>query len=120
MEALAFGLFLKRSPEGLEVTGKTYDNKERLKALGAKWSAEKKLWILPAEADITSLAYVPPPPKVKKPRIARVEPTTRYLYGDRVHICAKKVAQCNPANPQGPMMYVCECHSTFYSSYDGT
>lgn len=117
METLAFGLFLKRTPEGLEVTGKTYDNKDRLKALGAKWNPDKKLWVLPLEADISSLAYVPPPPRK---RVPRPQPTTRYLAGDRAHICAKKQARINPDRPDGPMMYVCDCHPTFYSCYDGT
>ena len=120
METLAFGLFLKRTSEGLEITGKTYDSKERLREMGAKWSAEKRLWMLPLEADISSLAYVAPPPRKRMPRAPRPEPTTRYLYSDRVYICAKKVPRCNDANPQGPMMYVCDCHPTFYSSYDGT
>lgn len=117
METLAFGLFLTRTPEGLEVTGKTYDNKERLKALGAKWNSERKVWVLPLDADISSLAYVPPPPRK---RVPRPQPTTQYLPGDRVHVCIKKVARFNPDRPDGPMMYVCDCHPTFYSSYDGT
>jgi hypothetical protein len=116
MERLAFGLFAQKTSEGLELSGRTFDNKDRLKALGARWNPDKKVWVLPLEADLGSLAYVPPPKKTKQ----RVVATTRYLACDRVYICAKKVATFNPTRPDGPMIYVCDCHPTFYSSYDGT
>ncbi len=113
MTTLNFGLKLQTTPEGMEISGQTFHSRDKLKALGGTWQPEKKLWLLPLGTDISSL-QLPKPQKIVKP------PPRRYHYGDRVWICAKKQAALNPQNPQGPMMYVCPCCPTFYSSYDGT
>ncbi len=117
---LNYGLMATATTESIQITGRTFDSKDRLKALGATWNAEKKVWVLPLGTDMSSLAYVSPPPREKKKRVPPPQPTTRYLSGDRLHVCVKKVARINPSRPDGPMMYVCDCHPTFYSSYDGT
>jgi hypothetical protein len=127
METLAFGLFLKRTPEGLEVTGKTYDSKDRLKALGAKWNAEKKAWVLPLEADLSSLALPPPPPQSASMRqqIADYYISDSYLRRVRKRsrhgrCCSEAKTEFDDENPQGPMWYVCAKHGNYKSDYDGT
>jgi hypothetical protein len=34
----------------IEITGNTYGVREKLKALGCKWSAARKCWLAPTEA----------------------------------------------------------------------
>jgi hypothetical protein len=113
MTTLNFGLILQTTAEGMEISGQTFHSRERLKALGGTWHPERKLWILPLGTDITSLVR-------PKPQVIVRPPRRKYLHGDRIWVCPKKEAKLNPVNPQGPMMYVCPCCPTFYSSYDGT
>ena len=101
MESLAYGLSAMNTPEGVEIGGNTYPNRHRLKALGGVWQKEKKVWLLPVSADLTSL----------QPRRQKVF---------RTWICGKKVAKIDPWNPQGPMIWVCSCCPTYKSDYDGT
>ncbi len=113
MTTLNFGLRLQTTAEGMEISGQTFYSRDRLKALGGTWQPDKKIWILPLGTDITSLA-------LPKPQVIVRRPAHKYLGGDRTWVCSKKEAKLNPDNPQGPMMYVCSCCPTFYSSYDGT
>jgi len=112
MQTLGFGLTALQTPEGLEITGRTYDSRDKLKALGGKWNAEKKAWILPPDADLSSLQPPPPAP--------RTAPLPRMQKVFRTWVCGKKVAKINPGNPQGPMIWVCSCCPTYKSDYDGT
>jgi hypothetical protein len=112
MQTLGFGLTALQTQEGIEISGRTYDSREKLKTLGGKWNAEKKAWILPPDADLSSLRRPPPAPRAAAtPRMQRVF---------RTWICGKKVAKINPENPQGPMIWVCSCCPTYKSDYDGT
>ena len=104
METLNFGLFLQKTSEGLEISGKTFYSKEALKALGGVWQSDKKVWVLPLTTDVASLRL--PQPKLKK------------VF--RTWICANKKATFDPFNPQGPLIWVCDCCGTWKSDYDGT
>lgn len=45
----------------IEITGNTYPVRERLKALGCKWSAARKCWLAPTpEIAAQAQALVPP------------------------------------------------------------
>lgn len=52
--------------DGWRVTGKTWEHRDQLKALGGRWNAEDKAWLLPASADVGELGALlveatPPP-----------------------------------------------------------
>lgn len=115
METLAKGLFMKQTPEGLEISGKTYDNRDLLKSLGGKWNAEKKVWVLPLTANVELLRQPPPPPAPAP--VPRPVPRQKVF---RTWICGNKKAKLDPYNPQGPMIWVCSCCPTYKSDYDGT
>lgn len=106
MEPLNFGLFLLKTPEALEISGKTFFSKESLKALGGTWDGQKRVWVLPLEANLQSLRLPPPKPQLKK------------VF--RAWICAKKRATLDPYDPQGPMLWVCDCCGAWKSDYAGT
>lgn len=115
MEKLGFGLIATQAPEGIEISGRTYDSREKLKSLGGTWNTTKKVWILPSDADLSSLRRPPPAPAAAP--VERRQPLQRVF---RTWICGKKVAKINPDNPQGPMIWVCSCCPTYKSDYDGT
>jgi hypothetical protein len=101
------GLFATEKAGQHYISGNTFNNKDYLKSLGAKWSPDDKMWLLPAGTDIKPL-LAPPPPK-----------PTKYLRSDRKWICAKKKPAFRPENVQGPLMWVCPCCPVFYSCYTG-
>ncbi len=111
VERLGNGLTLKRRPDVLEISGWTYEHRERLKALGGKWQPDQKVWLLPIGADLTEFKPVP------VPRQPKPVPTLQKVF--RTWICIKKKAQLDPTNPQGPMLWVCPCHGTWRSDYTG-
>lgn len=122
METLAFGLNAKTTPEGIEISGKTFDNKERLKLLGAKWNGEKKVWVLPLDSDLSSLK-VPPISASMRQQIADYAISDAYLRRGRSRhgrCCSAATTKFDDYNPQGPLWYVCETHGTYKSDYDGT
>jgi hypothetical protein len=45
---------------GILISGKTYDVKEQLKALGGVWQPEEKSWLLPSGTDLSTIT--PPAP----------------------------------------------------------
>jgi hypothetical protein len=127
METLNFGLTLVRTPEGLEISGKTFHSKEALKTLGGKWSGEKKVWILPLDADISSLRRPPPPPISASMRQQMADYYISDSYLRRVigrsrhgRCCSEATTKLDDFNPQGPMWYVCTKHGNYKSDYDGT
>ena len=101
------GLLATEKVSQFYISGNTFDNKDMLKSMGAKWSADNKMWVLPAGTNITPLLAPPPPPPM------------RYLKSDRKWICAKKKATFNPENIQGPLMWTCPCCPDFHSFYTG-
>ena len=124
MDSLAFGLRATTTCEGIEVSGKTFDSKDRLKALGAKWKAETKVWVLPLGTDISSL--MPPPISASmRQQMADYFISDSYLRrvsGRSRHgrCCSEAKTKLDDFNPQGPMWYVCAKHGNYKSNYDGT
>ncbi len=124
MEALNFGLSLLRTPEGLEISGKTFRCKDALKSLGGRWNVEKKVWVLPLDADLTSLR-LPPPSAAMRQQMADYFISDNYLRrvsGRSRHgrCCSEATTKLDDFNPQGPMWYVCAKHGNYKSDYDGT
>lgn len=122
--ALNYGLVAKTTTEAIEITGRTFDSKERLKALGAKWNAEKKTWVLPLGTDLSSLE-VPPMSASMRQQIADYYISDGYLrraIGRSRHgrCCSSATTKLDDVNPQGPMWYVCAKHGNYKSDYDGT
>ncbi len=124
METLNFGLSLLRTPEGLEISGKTFQRKDTLKSLGGRWSVEKRVWLLPLDADLTSLRQ-PPPSAAMRQQMADYFISDNYLHrvsGRSRHgrCCSEATTKLDDFNPQGPMWYVCAKHGSYKSDYDGT
>lgn len=119
-EALRDGLKLTRLQEGLEISGRTFDWREKLKSLGGRWNPEKKTWLLPADADITDLkqpVYVPVP---REPYTPNMWAFDRLRDRRRRECCKNCKREFDEFNPQGPMWYVCSTHGKWKSDYDGT
>jgi hypothetical protein len=124
---LNYGLLATTTSESIEITGRTFDSKERLKALGAKWAPQKKAWTLPLGSDLSSLTLPPPPPLSASMRqqIADYYISDSYLRrvrGRSRHgrCCSEASTKLDEDNPQGPMWYVCSKHGNYKSDYDGT
>ena len=52
---LNYGLVATYDEDFIYIDGKTFENKDRLKALGAKWVPELKAWMCGADTDLSSL-----------------------------------------------------------------
>jgi hypothetical protein len=124
---LNYGLLATTTAESIQITGRTFDSKDRLKALGAKWNAETKAWALPLGTDLSSL--LPPPPKpisaAMRQQMADYYISDSYLrrvIGRSRHgrCCSEATTKLDDFNPQGPMWYVCKTHGNYKSDYDGT
>lgn len=122
-QALNYGLVAKTTPDSIEITGQTFHSKDRLKALGAKWNAEKKAWVLPLGSDLSSLE-VPPMSASMRKQIADYisDSYLRRATGRSRHgrCCSEATTKLDDFNPQGPMWYVCAKHGNYKSDYDGT
>lgn len=124
------GLTVTSSLEGLEVSGKTFDYKDQLKALGGRWNPSRKIWILPVGADLSVLQPLqqeqpkPVPANMQK-QIADYMNSYSHLRGVRLRsrhgrCCSEATTKLDDINPQGPMWYVCAKHGNYKSDYDGT
>ena len=71
MEQLKHSLKAERTEDGIIITGRTFDAKEMLKGMGARWHPERKAWVLPPDTDLTDLKL---PPPEKKPRVKKEPP----------------------------------------------
>lgn len=119
---LNYGLVAKTTADSIEITGRTFDSKDRLKALGAKWNADKKAWLLPLGTDLSSLE-VPPMSASMRQQIADYYISDSYLRRGRSRhgrCCSAATTKLDDFNPQGPMWYVCAKHGNYKSDYDGT
>lgn len=121
---LNYGLMATTTPESIEITGRTFDSKDRLKVLGAKWNAAKKAWVLPLGSDLSSLQ---PPLLSASMRQQMADYTISDAYLQRVRgrtrhgrCCSQATCKLDEVNPQGPMWYVCAKHGNYKSDYDGT
>jgi len=108
-EYLLYGLRAEITLEHILITGSTYNNRDLLKSLGAKWSPDKKAWALPYGTDLSSLRPPPRPQYLPLP--------ARCRYGGRC--CSQAVASFDKENPQGPLWYKCPVHGTWKSCYTG-
>jgi len=124
---LNYGLLATTSAESIQITGRTFDSKDRLKALGAKWNADAKAWLLPLHTDLSSLELPPPKPisSAMRQQMADYFISDSYLrsvIGRSRHgrCCSDAKTKLDDYNPQGPMWYICAKHGNYKSSYDGT
>ena len=85
-----------------ELTGKTFDRKDQIKALGGKWDNAKKAWVLPKDINLDFLGVKTVIPKpVRKTVRRKIIPA----YG-----CCCEKANIMEEYCQGPMYYQCEDH----------
>jgi hypothetical protein len=124
---LNYGLLATATTESIQITGRTFDSKDRLKALGAKWKADTKAWVLPLGTDLTSLLPPPPPPISASMRQQMTDYFISDSYLRRVsgrsrhgRCCSEAKTKLDDFNPQGPMWYICKTHGDYKSNYDGT
>lgn len=124
---LNYGLLATATTDSIQITGRTFDSKERLKALGAKWNAENKVWVLPLGTDLSSLALPPPRPISESMRQQMTDYYISDSYLRRVigrsrhgRCCSEAKTKLDDVNPQGPMWYICGKHGNYKSDYDGT
>jgi hypothetical protein len=115
IEYLLYGLKATITHEGISITGSTYNNRELLKKLGAKWSSVDKAWKLPYGTDLADLRPPPPPPQPQRPKFLPLP--SHAIRGGRC--CTRAVARFDDENPQGPLWYVCPMHGTYKSCYTG-
>lgn len=124
-ELLIDGMVIKRTDEYSEISGRTYDSRELLKARGGKWHPQSKTWRFPPETDFSDLKLPPPPPPSARELQARADYYISDAYLRRVvprrrDCCKKCTREFDDFNPQGPMWYVCPDHGKWKSDYDGT
>jgi hypothetical protein len=122
METLRDGLVLTKTPEGLEISGKTFDCRETLKAKGGKWNPQKKAWLFPFETDFSDMRALPALPSARS-RV-HIEPNMwvfdRLRDTRRRECCSQCKREFDTYDPQGPMWFVCSVHGKWKSDYDGT
>jgi hypothetical protein len=101
-----------------ELSGRTFDYKEQIKTAGGAWDPARKVWTLPATAD---LAFLPPPPPPPLPR--EEWPRERWQ-----NYCLRKRGNCGPccryaqsyeSRPYGPICYRCERHGETINHWTG-
>jgi hypothetical protein len=115
-EYLLYGLKATTTSEGISITGSTYNNRELLKSLGAKWSASEKAWKLPYGTDLAPLRPPPPPPRVYQ---ANMWAFDKLRDKRRRECCSQCKREFDKENPQGPMWFVCPVHGRWQSDYTG-
>jgi hypothetical protein len=114
-EYLLYGLKATTTSEGISITGNTYNCRDLLKNLEAKWSAAEKAWKLPSGTDLSSLRPPPAPPRVYQPNMWVFDrPRNR-----NKSCCSQCKREFDQDNPQGPMWYVCPVHGKWKSDYTG-
>jgi hypothetical protein len=124
------GLTVTSGLEGLEVSGKTFDYKDQLKALGGKWNPSRKIWTLPSGTDLSALQPLRQQRQISVSASMRQQIADYYIsdsYLRRVtgrsrhgRCCSEATTKLDEDNPQGPMWYVCMKHGNYKSNYDGT
>lgn len=101
------------------LTGRTFDFKEKFKALGGLWQPAEKAWKMPAGVDMSFLVPPPPPPPRTREEWTREE-WQRYCVRHRSPTgpCCKN-AQYFSEYEQGPVCYRCERHGVTHNNYTG-
>jgi hypothetical protein len=93
------GINVKTLEDGThEVSGKTFDFKDEIKARNGKWNNVNMLWILPKDTNLEFLL-------VKKVKEKVVRPKVIPAYG-----CCCEKAKIMEEYWQGPLYYQCEDH----------
>jgi hypothetical protein len=125
-ETLINGLVADFYPDGILISGKTFENKDALKALGAVWSPPLKKWKLPLETDLSSLRPQVPlqPPQPQPQRQIRVHEPNMWVYdrlrdNRRRQCCNQCKTEIDKVRPDGPLWYVCPQHGKWQSDYTG-
>lgn len=116
IEHLLYGLTATITLEGILIRGSTYQNRELLKTMGAKWSPAQKAWALPSGSDLSALRPPPPPPRpAYQPNMWVFDrPRNR-----NKNCCSQCKREFDRENPQGPMWYVCPVHGKWQGDYTG-
>lgn len=109
MEQLKHSLKAERTDEGIVITGRTFDSKDLLKGMGARWNPERKAWVLPVDTDLSDLRL---PPPEKKPRVKKEpveQPKPWWFCGcpgarivsmkSQMHSCQACTTRMNPHDP---------------------
>lgn len=123
METLSNGLTLTKTNEGLEISGRTFEYRELMKAKGGRWNPHKKIWVFPSETDFSemrALVPVPAPQRRRKPVEPNMWVFDRLRDTRRRECCSQCRREFDTSNPQGPMWFVCSVHGKWKSDYDGT
>jgi hypothetical protein len=127
-ETLINGLLAEFYPDGVLISGRTFDNKDALKALGAVWSAPLKKWKLPLQVDLSSLRPQVSPQQwqsrsQEQPRANVYEPNMwvydRMRDKRRSKCCNQCKTELDKFRPDGPLWYVCPQHGKWQSDYTG-
>ena len=125
-ETLINGLLAEFYPDGVLISGRTFDNKDALKALGAVWSAPLKKWKLPLQVDLSSLRPQVSPQQSRpqeQPRANVYEPNMwvydRMRDKRRTKCCNQCKTEIDKFRPDGPLWYVCPQHGKWQSDYTG-
>lgn len=110
--AAHLGIAIKTLEDGRkELSGRTFDYKDQIKAAGGRWDPDRKVWTIPAEAKMDFLPPPPPPPP----------PAVRYVPRSRSKIrgpcCSEAVAF--ESRPYGPICYRCAKHGLTHNDYCG-
>jgi hypothetical protein len=93
------GINVKTLEDGShQVTGRTFDFKDEMKALGGKWNNPTKTWTLPKDTNLEFLLVKKVIPKAVRPKIIP-------SYG-----CCCEKGKIMEEYWQGPLYYQCEEH----------
>ncbi len=116
---LQHGLYAEVIPDQcILISGKTFDQKDRLKSLGGIWAPDLKKWKFPLNADLSSLQ-----PQVRLQTKPAPQPAPRIIYAQRPRrpgrCCSKCQVMIDKKRPDGPLWYVCPDHGTYQSDYTG-
>lgn len=127
------GLLAEFYPDGVLISGRTFDNKDALKALGAVWSPPLKKWKLPLETDLSSLRPQIPSKSQsqiqsqtqpqRQIRVNQHEPNIwvydRMRDRGRRQCCSQCKTELDKVRPDGPLWFVCPQHGKWQSDYTG-
>jgi hypothetical protein len=103
---LKYGLIATRIGNQYYIQGNTYNNRDLLKSMGAKWSSVDRMWLLSTDTDIGM---------IRRP----VQPTPSKWARGGGKCCSKAIPEIDNDVPQGPLWYSCPVHGKHKSNYTG-
>jgi hypothetical protein len=129
--AAHLGIAIKTLEDGKkELSGKTFDHREQIKAAGGRWDPDRKVWTLPAEAKLDFLPAAQTAPLKAAPQTAPLRPLAREEWS-REHwqnYCLRQRGNCGPcckhatayeSRPYGPICYRCPRHGETINNWCG-